>query len=189
MPSLRQCCGTTSFSCWRSRWGQVWSAINWYKNGAFQHLACNSSKAIIPCKGASCNYAMDQGDISQQQSWGSSTDVAQWIWTRAPFSSQNRDKGKKGYSPWIPPRVILKEGEIKHEEQTERLVWQSPLPLSLNLTYFYIHREFLNKNPLILIVNNLIVHLIWRINLPLVHLKEKRQKNTATNMKIVGSSH
>lgn len=95
--------GTTSLSCWCSRWGQVWSAINWYKNGAFQHLACNSSKAIIPCKGASCNYAMDLGDISQQQSWGSSTDVAQWIWTRAPFSSQSRDRGKKRIQPINSP--------------------------------------------------------------------------------------
>lgn len=80
----------------------------------------------------------------------SKADVAQWIW--APFSSQNRDREKRDTAHEFP-HEWLKEGEIRHEEQTESLVWQSPLPLHLNLTCFYIHRKIFNKNPFILIAN------------------------------------
>lgn len=72
--------------------------------------------------------------------------VLMWLSESGLLSAHRTAQGKRDTAHEFP-YSDSETGEIRHEEQTESLVWQPPLPLSLNLTCFYIHREFLKKKP------------------------------------------
>lgn len=184
MPKPRQCRGTTAGAQSGDSFGQPEIDI---KTVHFIILPATPARQSCPERGPA---AMVQGVRVTFPS--SKAEGAALMWLSESglgllSAHGTRTGNKEGCSPWIPPRVALKEGEIRHEEQTERLVWQ---PLSLRISpIFTFTQRFFNKKTLISIANNLIVLLIWRTCLLLINFKRKKGKNTAANMKIVDSSH
>lgn len=119
------------------------------------------------CNGAGWHFPAAR---LREQGWCGSVNM-----DSCSFQLTEQGQGKKDPAHEFPHEWLWKKGKSGMKNRL-RGCCDSPHSLSLWSSLIFTFTKSFNKNASILIANNLIVLLIWRMYLPLIHLKKEGKK-------------